>query len=126
MSRELKPCPFCGGRAIVSSSRMPIAFWAYCTNEKCGAEVNGRSTPEGTAELWNARALAPSIDAEAVELLRRLVKWDIDFPPNCWNGYVGLKELDKIIAEAKTATGFDGFTDALAPAARMEAEREDG
>ncbi|MCX2696363.1 hypothetical protein [Ochrobactrum chromiisoli] len=33
----------------------------------------------------------------------RLIKWDKDFPVNCHNGYAGLKELDRIIADAKTA-----------------------
>ncbi|MBZ9600687.1 hypothetical protein [Phyllobacterium chamaecytisi] len=34
-------------------------------------------------------------------LLSRLVKWDKDFPVNSYNGYAGLKELDKIIADAR-------------------------
>ncbi len=46
---------------------------------------------------------APSAHA----LLARLSKWDRDFPVNCWNGYAGLKELDRIIAEARTILGAD-------------------
>lgn len=42
---------------------------------------------------------------EAHALLERLSKWDRDFPVNCWNGYAGLKELDRIIAEARTILG---------------------
>ncbi|MEW9523891.1 hypothetical protein MRBLRH8O_001706 [Agrobacterium radiobacter] len=38
-----------------------------------------------------------------LEISQRLIKWDTDFPVNCWNGYAGLKELDKIIADAKVA-----------------------
>lgn len=42
-------------------------------------------------------------DLEAIAT--RLIKWDKDFPVNCHNGYAGLKELDRIIADAKTALG---------------------
>ena len=57
MSEILKPCPFCGGKAIVDSEPVPlylrtkqdpdgeyapVAWWCVC--EKCGAEV-----PAGSA-----------------------------------------------------------------------------
>ncbi|HCJ70861.1 hypothetical protein [Agrobacterium pusense] len=38
-----------------------------------------------------------------LDICQRLIKWDTDFPVNCQNGYAGLKELDKIIADAKVA-----------------------
>lgn len=38
-----------------------------------------------------------------LDICQRLIKWDTDYPVNCWNGYAGLKELDKIIADAKVA-----------------------
>lgn len=41
--------------------------------------------------------------AEMFQIAQRLIKWDTDFPVNCWNGYAGLKELDRIIADAKVA-----------------------
>ncbi|ASY56452.1 hypothetical protein [Sinorhizobium sp. CCBAU 05631] len=40
---------------------------------------------------------------ELFQIAQRLIKWDTDFPVNCHNGYVGLKELDRIIADAKVA-----------------------
>jgi hypothetical protein len=42
-------------------------------------------------------------DGKLLEISKRLIKWDTDFPVNGWNGYAGLKELDKIIADAKVA-----------------------
>ncbi len=42
-------------------------------------------------------------DSKLLEIYKRLIKWDTDFPVNGWNGYAGLKELDKIIADAKVA-----------------------
>ena len=69
------------------------------------------ATDEHDQSAPTPRASQPP--AAAGVLLRRLIKWDIDFPPNCWNGYAGLKELDAIIADAKKVTGYDGFDNAL-------------
>lgn len=43
------------------------------------------------------------VDSKLLEISKRLIKWDTDFPVNGWNGYAGLKELDKLIADAKVA-----------------------
>ena len=43
------------------------------------------------------------VSDKLLEISQRLIKWDTDFPVNCWNSYAGLKELDKIIADAKVA-----------------------
>lgn len=40
---------------------------------------------------------------DVAKIAQRLIKWDTDYPVNCWNGYSGLKELDRIIADAKVA-----------------------
>ena len=59
---ELKPCPFCGGKAIISSSTQDNRFFARCT--RCAASIgvilyngwrptfNGR---EDAADAWNNR-----------------------------------------------------------------------
>ncbi|EIM1708997.1 hypothetical protein JFQ88_002864 [Aeromonas dhakensis] len=36
-------------------------------------------------------------------IAKRLVQWNIDYPVNCVDGYLGLKALDAIIAEAVSA-----------------------
>lgn len=50
----LLDCPFCGGRAALFSRI--TNYWAYCTNESCGAEVGGEGTPEEAITAWNRRA----------------------------------------------------------------------
>lgn len=52
---ELKPCPFCGGEAILESNKLRYGtiYSAYC--QKCGAEITGFSEHEAVA-AWNRRA----------------------------------------------------------------------
>lgn len=58
----LLPCPFCGSRGYVFER--DAAYWAYCTNDDCGAETNGSKDRSEAIANWNRRALpAPSSDA---------------------------------------------------------------
>lgn len=57
MSEELKPCPFCGGKA----QKAPIAaewwttYWGVqCAN--CGCESPGYIDYNKAVEVWNRRA----------------------------------------------------------------------
>lgn len=49
----------------------------------------------------NARMIAAAPDMRSVSA--RLCQWDIDFPVNCHDGYAGLKELNRIVADARAA-----------------------
>jgi len=49
----------------------------------------------------NGRLITTAPDL--LDIAVRLVKWDKEFPVNCHNGYVGLKELDAIIAAGSVA-----------------------
>lgn len=40
------------------------------------------------------------IAGELLQLAKRLVKWDKDYPVNCIDGYAGLQALDAIIKDA--------------------------
>ncbi len=51
---ELKPCPFCGGKAVMRTSASKVCAWAKCT--ACGAESSVFSDHESAAEAWNRRA----------------------------------------------------------------------
>ena len=51
---ELKPCPFCGGKATERRAVSYPEFWVKCC--VCGAEGPVRGTPESAAEAWNRRA----------------------------------------------------------------------
>lgn len=59
---ELKPCPFCGGRARMEfdydgmtygDRKWDFAYYAHCT--KCYASTTIRNRPEAAWELWNTR-----------------------------------------------------------------------
>lgn len=65
---DLKPCPFCGGEAILESNKLRYGtiYSAYC--QKCGAETTGFSEHEAVA-AWNRRAQhMPTVDT--VEVVR--------------------------------------------------------
>ena len=50
---ELKPCPFCGGKAQIMDTGYP--HWIYC--EKCGAQVHGGTNYEKySIKAWDRRA----------------------------------------------------------------------
>ncbi|NEJ10823.1 hypothetical protein GR238_36475 [Rhizobium leguminosarum] len=68
--------------------------------------------------------------SDIAQIAQRLIKWDTDFPVNCWNGYAGLKELDRIIADAKVALTkaglpfVDDLCDAPPPVPLTEAQQQ--
>lgn len=47
---ELKPCPFCGGKAELVSS---IESWVRCKD--CGAMTKMKACDAGAIEEWNRR-----------------------------------------------------------------------
>lgn len=67
MNRELKPCPFCGGKAKLTSNTAEKWHWGECEN--CGAEGDSDLGVSGAIENWNTRPLETSLIAE-VERLR--------------------------------------------------------
>ena len=53
---ELKPCPFCGGKARYFMDTLvygPPQHIAYCT--KCGGRTHGLDSKEEAIESWNKR-----------------------------------------------------------------------
>lgn len=57
---KLKPCPFCGGEAVLK--RVPFTavtpYYVRCDNRECAvmAATCNRETAEEAIELWNRRA----------------------------------------------------------------------
>lgn len=51
--KELKPCPFCGGKAARAVT--DLYFWAIRCG-KCGAENGNHDTQQEAIEAWNIRA----------------------------------------------------------------------
>jgi len=48
---ELKPCPFCGGKAEIVYA---YKCWAKC--KRCGAEMSGAKKVWNAIKKWNRRA----------------------------------------------------------------------
>lgn len=62
--KELKPCPFCGGEAILGDIRMTTLAYSprirttyrrvFCEN--CGAATKSYETEKNAINAWNSRA----------------------------------------------------------------------
>ena len=50
---ELKPCPFCGGEAMIRHGIYLIVFWVEC--QSCGVESNAFNNEADAIEAWNRR-----------------------------------------------------------------------
>lgn len=56
---ELKPCPFCGGKAEIEYKRNLLTWIVQCSNNSCPASYMigaDFETEEATIEAWNRRA----------------------------------------------------------------------
>ena len=56
---ELKPCPFCGGRAVLNGGEKISEgggdyWWVQC--HECFASTHGNADRETAIEAWNRRA----------------------------------------------------------------------
>jgi len=56
---ELKPCPFCGGNALIQVVRDLdtggyYSHYIFC--DDCGAEMSAKHEHESVIEKWNKRA----------------------------------------------------------------------
>lgn len=75
---ELKPCPFCGGKANAHTYNRPDNWVAKCATEEClvspstksGFGVDGYETKAEAIAAWNTRAA----DTENAALLNRLAE----------------------------------------------------
>ena len=58
MSNELKPCPFCGGEAVILKADQyhvfPYSYYVSCT--KCTVGLGPLDTEAEAIEAWNRRA----------------------------------------------------------------------
>ena len=51
----LKPCPFCGGEAVVYKHGIHTEWWfAECKGDKCGMRID-RKTKDEVTSAWNHR-----------------------------------------------------------------------
>lgn len=86
MANELKPCPFCGGKAHYTKeiASAGLAAVVTCSDNDCC--TNHAETLQKAIDLWNTRPAAPVEGLETVkqELLGS-VKFFDDFPPSIQN-----------------------------------------
>lgn len=57
---QLKPCPFCGGKATFHECLGMSAFEAFCSNENCQVTpiTDYYTNPEEAIKAWNKRGKA--------------------------------------------------------------------
>lgn len=80
---ELKPCPFCGGKAFFDSEFSGV----YCY---CGAELTFCESDKESAEKWNSRPIEDALKEEnkrlreALEEIKKTVEYaqDTVYPLN--------------------------------------------
>lgn len=71
MSDDLKPCPFCGGKAELSNSMVSCMFCLCCLPDSYGYEGNGIGFPTEAEAIaaWNNRADADRIEQLEAKLI---------------------------------------------------------
>ena len=67
--QKLKPCPFCGGEAVILAG-FEEHIWIFC--EECKAEISAHTTEEEAIEAWNKRAEPPAVGIDKQRLIDKL------------------------------------------------------
>lgn len=70
MNDELKPCPFCGGHAIIDGC--DDTPWSVICKE-CNASIGYKETKEEAIEAWNRR-IEPTFTPDELDAIRRNVR----------------------------------------------------
>lgn len=80
MANELKPCPFCGGKAHYTKeiASAGLAAVVTCSDNDCC--TNHAETLQKAIDLWNTRPAAPVEGLETVKQELGSVKFFDDFP----------------------------------------------
>lgn len=68
MSDKLKPCPFCGGRAMLSGCE--DWQWTVICNE-CDSLIGYNETEQAAIDAWNNRVLPP-FTLDELDAIRRM------------------------------------------------------
>lgn len=70
MSVKLKPCPFCGGHAIIDGCDETL--WIVICKE-CNASIGYKETEQEAIEAWNGR-VEPTFTPDELDAIRRNVR----------------------------------------------------
>lgn len=74
MSNKLKPCPFCGGEAIIDSF-VGVGWIVICN--KCDASIGYKETEQEAIDAWNRR-VEPTFTPDELGAIRRM--FDESYP----------------------------------------------
>lgn len=78
MSNKLKPCPFCGGEAIIDGC--DDTLWiAIC--KKCNASIGYKETKQEAIEEWNRR-VQPTFTPDELDAIKRMFVEHFSRKPN--------------------------------------------
>lgn len=69
IEREIKPCPFCGGPAVVDNLLDDNDYYVHCRD--CEVQQIANHSHEAAIELWNNRTHVQSLIDEAVKAERQ-------------------------------------------------------
>lgn len=95
---QLKPCPFCGGEAELSSD-MGMHEVVCANQDVCGGTSGSWESKSQALRAWNSRtALPPSRDAAVEELVSALD--EIAYGTGCTQTYSGCRDECRKIARA--------------------------
>lgn len=97
---ELKPCPFCGGKAEIGANEYydgANTFFVYCT--KCKMQMNTKIDTGEAISAWNNRAEQPnkSLTLEELKQMDGEPVWIEIYGKGNWYQFA-YQENDKIIA----------------------------
>lgn len=70
MNEELKPCPFCGGKAVIQKIAFgggDFGFRVACSGKRCRAATYVRETRKEAKTEWNARPIEDALQKELDE-----------------------------------------------------------
>lgn len=74
MSDKLKPCPFCGGKAIIDGC--DDTLWITIC-KKCNASIGYKETKQDAIDAWNRR-IEPTFTPDEIDIIARYMRQDFD------------------------------------------------
>lgn len=95
MSDKLKPCPFCGGKAIIDGC--DDTLWIVICKE-CNASIGYKETEQEAIDAWNSR-VQPMFTPDELDAIRRNV--------SDWRAERELPEIEQSIID-KCAAALKG------------------
>ena len=69
MPAKLKPCPFCGGKAILSEDKRTDVYSVFCN--ECYTETSLQCTEQEAIEAWNRR-VQPTFTPDELDAIKRM------------------------------------------------------